>query len=186
MNPVPPAQEPAEADLDSEPTTRNAVADGLEYELDPNSVRAARLTGLIWLVAIAVPLLIAFVLVALFASLPPILKPLLFVVWVAQAGIFAFYAFWWPAVRHRHIRYRTDANGFTIRRGVVWRAVTSIPKARVQHIDVVQGPIHGRFGLAKLVIHTAGTQDASVSLSGLPHGRAVGIRDFLIDDDLHG
>ena len=71
-------------------------------------------------------------------------------------------------------------------RGVVWRAETSIPKARVQHIDVVQGPIHGRFGLAELVIHTAGTQDASVSLGGLPHGRALGIRDFLINDDLHG
>ena len=185
MDTVPPAQEPVEADLDSEPTARDAVADGIEYELDPNSVSADRLTGLIWLVSIAVPLLIVFILVALFASLPPIVPPLLFVVWVVQVSFFAFYASWWPAVHHRHVRYRTDANGFMIRSGVVWRAETSIPKARVQHIDVVQGPIHGRFGLAELVIHTAGTQDASVSLGGLPHATALAIRDFLINDDLH-
>ena len=88
-------------------------------------------------------------------------------------------------MRYRYIRYRTDENGFTIRRGVLWRGVTSIPKARVQHTDVVQGPIQRRFGLARLVIHTAGTQDASVSLSGLSYEKALLIRDFLIERDGH-
>ena len=103
----------------------------------------------------------------------------------AATAFWAFVATWWPKVRYRHTRYRTDENGFTIKRGVLWRGVTSIPKARVQHTDVVQGLIQRRYGLGKLIIHTAGTQDASVSLSGLPHDKALTIRDFLIEGGEH-
>ena len=51
----------------------------------------------------------------------------------------------WPRVRHEHMAYRVDEMGFTIRRGVLWQSVTSIPRARVQHIDVSQGPLQRRF-----------------------------------------
>ena len=108
---------------------------------------------------------------------------MLFLLLAAKTAFWTFWAVWWPKTRYRHMGYRTDENGFTIRRGVLWRGTTSIPKARVQHTDVVQGPIQRRFGLGKLVIHTAGTQDASVSLSGLPHDKAIAIRDYLILGD---
>ena len=87
----------------------------------------------------------------------------------------------WPAVRYRHIRYRLDAHGVTIRRGVVWRTVTSVPTSRVQHTDVSRGPLERYFDLATLVIHTAGTRDASVALSGLGHREAMALRDRLIE-----
>jgi len=163
--------------------SRSDIADGVEYPLDPASVTVTRLTALIWVGVIAAPLWFAMLMIAIFASAPPIVKPLLFAVLTVMTVFWTFWATWWPGVRYRHISYRTDENGFTIRRGVLWRGVTSIPKARVQHTDVVQGPIQRRFGLSKLVIHTAGTQDASVALSGLPYDKALPIRDFLIAGD---
>ena len=92
----------------------------------------------------------------------------------------AIAAFFLPALRYRATWYRVDERGLTIRRGIVWRSVTSVPKSRIQHTDVVQGPLQRQFDLATLIIHTAGTQDASVSLSGLAHRTALPIRDFLI------
>ena len=159
------------------------IADGVEYLLNPATVIVTRLTALIWAGAIAALLWFGALMIALFASAPSMVKPVLFAVLTAMTAFWIFWATWWPKVRYRHIRYRTDENGFTIRRGVLWRGVTSIPKARVQHTDVVQGPIQRRFGLGTLVIHTAGTQDASVSLSGLPYDKALRIRDFLIAGD---
>lgn len=157
------------------------VADSVDYRLDPATVTVARITALVWVGSFAAPLWFGALMIALFASSPPIVKPLIFTGLTLGTAFWTFWAIWWPKVRYRYITYRTDENGFTIHRGILWREVTSIPKARVQHTDVVQGPIQRRFGLGKLVIHTAGTQDASVSLSGLPYDKALPIRDFLIE-----
>ena len=175
--------ESASARVSVRTTVQSDVADGVEYPLDPATVTVTRLTALIWVAAVAAPLWFAMLMIAIFASAPPIVKPLLFAGLTVMTVFWTFWATWWPGVRYRYISYRTDVNGFTIRRGVLWRGVTSIPKARVQHTDVVQGPIQRRFGLSKLVVHTAGTQDASVSLSGLPYDKALPIRDFLIESD---
>ena len=50
----------------------------------------------------------------------------------------------------------------------------------MQHTDVSQGPLERRFGLATLVVHTAGTAHASVELPGLQHAVAIEVRDFLV------
>ena len=86
----------------------------------------------------------------------------------------------WPAVEYRHASYRVDANGLEIRRGVYFRAVTNVPRSRVQHTDVAQGPLQRRFGLATLIVHTAGNDSAVVELPGLTHDTALAIRDHLL------
>jgi hypothetical protein len=58
--------------------------------------------------------------------------------------------------------------------------VITVPRTRVQHTDVSQGPIERRFGLGTLVVYTAGTDHAMVALSGLDHGRALMIREHLL------
>ena len=83
---------------------------------------------------------------------------------------------------HRRLRYRVDESGVRIRRGVLWRKVISIPTSRVQHTDVSQGPLQRRYELATLTVHTAGTQGASIALSGLEHGVAKRLRDHLLPD----
>ncbi len=154
-----------------------------KWPIDPATVTVVRITALIVVGSILTPLWLGALMLAIFVSPSLLVTAVVLVLPAVATAFLVSMALWWPKVRYRYIKYRTDDNGFTIRRGVLWRGVTSIPKARVQHTDVVQGPIQRRFGLSKLVIHTAGTQDASVSLSGLPYDKALPIRDFLIAGD---
>jgi hypothetical protein len=54
-----------------------------------------------------------------------------------------------------------------------------VPFGRVQHIDVEKGPVERYYGLATLVLHTAGTHNASVSLPGLAEEDALAMREAI-------
>ena len=153
-------------------------------KLDPRFVTAQQLTGGV-LFAVAMSLLALcfgavwwtgeqgprWLLWAL-GLLAVILAPMLF--WLAAV---------WPRLAYRHYAYRIDDSGIEIQSGAIFRRVTTVPRSRVQHTDVSQGPIERRFGLGTLVIYTAGTQFARVSLPGLEHGIAVWTRDTLLPRD---
>ena len=47
---------------------------------------------------------------------------------------------------------------------------------------VHQGPLQRRFGIAKLTVHTAGTEHSAVELSGLNFATAQRLRDALIEN----
>ena len=78
-----------------------------------------------------------------------------------------------------------DDAGLEIARGVYWRTVTNIPKSRIQHTDVSQGPLERRYGLGTLVVYTAGTHHSEVKLPGLEFTIAQRIRAHLLPRD-HG
>lgn len=82
-----------------------------------------------------------------------------------------------PRRRYRRWGYREGADELEIRRGMLIRVRTIVPFGRVQHIDVAQGPVQRRFGLATLILHTAGTQGAAVPLPGILHREAEAMRD---------
>jgi uncharacterized protein len=82
-----------------------------------------------------------------------------------------------PVHRYRGWGYREGEDEIEIRRGSLVRRRTIVPFGRVQHIDLAQGPVQRPFGLATLVLHTAGTQSASVSLPGLVQHDAEAMRD---------
>lgn len=96
--------------------------------------------------------------------------------------ILAATAIWWPRIAYRFISYRVDAKGLEIKKGVLWRRVISIPSSRIQHTDLTQGPIERKYGLARLVVYTAGAMFCRVELSGLSYATAEKIRDFLIQE----
>jgi membrane protein YdbS with pleckstrin-like domain len=83
-------------------------------------------------------------------------------------------------VRYRHVAYRVDDNGLEIRRGVVWRRILTVPRSRIQHTDVSQGPLERERGLATLVVHTAGTDYERIELDGLARPEALRLRDLLL------
>jgi len=56
---------------------------------------------------------------------------------------------------------------------------TIVPAARVQHIDVAQGPLERIFGVATLVLHTAGTANSEVHLPGITRAAAEEVRDAI-------
>lgn len=97
-------------------------------------------------------------------------------------------AMWWfwPALVWKHLTYRVAPDMLIIRRGVLWRTETRVPRSRIQHTDVSEGPLERGLGLATLVVHTAGTRFATVDLPGLTSSTAQELRDALLgatDDD---
>ena len=82
-----------------------------------------------------------------------------------------------PRRRWRAWGYREEEDELHVRHGLLIRHRTVVPFGRVQHIDVAQGPVERSFGLATLILHTAGTRGASVPLPGLPHATAEQMRD---------
>jgi membrane protein YdbS with pleckstrin-like domain len=170
------------------PSIEPPVADDGYRSLDPNHVRRQRVVGLAVTLVLGTALMIAALVVVLTVDdlgrarkgLIPVLALLL------TAGV-GWIAWRWPVVEHRHTSYRVDAAGIEIRRGVWWRSVTHVPRSRIQHTDVSQGPIERGFGLATLHVFTAGTEHARVALGGLARETATAVRDHLLagsDDDV--
>lgn len=153
-----------------------------ERQLDPRVIPLQRISGAIFAAFLAAGTMVGamsawvgtggyLLALILFAGLWLVFN--LFVLWHTQR---------WPAVEYRHTWYRVDERGIEIRRGVYWRVVINVPRSRVQHTDVSQGPLERRYGLGTLVIYTAGTDHAKVTLAGLDHAVALGIREHLMPE----
>ena len=82
-----------------------------------------------------------------------------------------------PLRRYQARGYQIGVDRLRVVRGLIFRSDTVVPFGRVQHIDVHQGPIERGYGLATLVLHTAGNHNASVSLPGLGHDDAMAMRE---------
>ena len=101
-------------------------------------------------------------------------------------------ALWRANLVFRYTRWRLDEDGLRVRRGRFWRSEVLVPRARVQHLDIERGPIERRYGLATLVVHTAGTRLNAVRQPGFDEASANQLRDALVprerehDDAAHG
>ena len=87
----------------------------------------------------------------------------------------------YAAARFRRFRYRLDARGLEIQHGVIWQSEVRVLRSRVQHTDLNHGPIERRLGLATVLIHTAGSDNATIRLSGLSEANARAVRDALLE-----
>ena len=148
--------------------------------LDPRSVIAGRLGG--WtFTAVLLFVVGGTALTGLVATHAPLVS------WLG-AGTIALVVFgglaaashFGPAVRYRTTWIRLDADGLEHEHGWLWRHHVSVPRSRIQHTDVTQGPYERRFGLATLVVYTAGTEHASIPIEGLSHETALAFRDALL------
>jgi membrane protein YdbS with pleckstrin-like domain len=82
--------------------------------------------------------------------------------------------------RWKSTSWKLDATGLHVRRGRLWRKEILIPRSRVQHLDIERGPIERHFGLATLIVHTAGTRQHALRQPGLADADAVALRDVLV------
>lgn len=137
--------------------------------LHPNYVKVVRLATLGW----ALPFVIGALVLESADKLPrgAFLAP---VVLVALYLIFRV-----PLRRYQARGYQLGGDRLRVVRGLLFRSDTVVPFGRVQHIDVHQGPLERAYGLATLVLHTAGTHNASVALPGLGHDDAVAMREAI-------
>ena len=81
---------------------------------------------------------------------------------------------------YRRLRFAIDASGIAIERGILWRSRIAVPRARIQHTDVSQGPLQRRFGVGTLKLYTAGSRYTKIELPGLAHAEAIALRDALL------
>ncbi len=168
------------------PDAPDPIADGELHSLDPRYVVHGRLVGGITTLAIATGLLIGMMIV-LFAvdGMPRVLRLLIPLATLAAIVGLGILTWRWPVLEHRHSAYRVDQDGIEIRKGVYWRQVISVPRSRIQHTDVSQGPLERNFELSTLHVFTAGTEHSEVTLPGLAHPLAFRIRDHLLTGGEH-
>ena len=93
---------------------------------------------------------------------------------VAAAGVLTA-----PQRIYARLHYRLTEKLLQVVRGWLFHVDTVVPLVRVQHIDVTRGPLEKMFGVATLVVHTAGTHNSIVTLPGLAPERAAQIRDII-------
>ena len=161
-------------------TESAVVADGVDHRLDPRVIPLQRITGAIFTAMLAAGSLLALGISMLREDDPGAMLLVRPIVWFVLVLLLTWHSYRWPPIAYEHTSYRVDEQGLEIRKGVYWRVVINVPRSRVQHIDVSQGPIERRFGLGTLIVYTAGTDHAKVELEGLEHGRALAIRDYLL------
>ncbi|WP_295362359.1 PH domain-containing protein [Arenimonas sp.] len=164
--------------MTADATDNPALADAGDWQPLPPAARtvwsiATALSALLPSTAVAVVVFVAADDLSLplrvAAALGIWLLPVALLVWLARA-------------RWRRTHWRLDANGLRVRRGLVWRSEVLVPRSRVQHLDLERGPIERRFGLATLVVHTAGTRMHALRQSGFHDADAVALRDALLPE----
>lgn len=102
---------------------------------------------------------------------------------LAAGGLFvvqALRALLWPYLAAPRWGWRLEPDVFLVRRGVWLRTVVAIPRARVQHVDLRQGPLEQLVGLSRLQVHTASGLGADGTVPGLDPDVAESLRRELV------
>jgi membrane protein YdbS with pleckstrin-like domain len=159
----------------------DTIADGVVRKLDPRWITVQRTRAIIASVVLSSASLTGTLILWL-GSGRWVTGLVLLPLWAVLMTLLAWRLYTWPAIAYRLASYRVDQDGLEIQRGVYWRTITNVPRSRVQHTDVSQGPLERRHGLGTLVVYTAGTQHAEVKLPGLAFSVARGIRAHLLPD----
>ena len=102
-------------------------------------------------------------------------------IWGVLIGLVLWSTCWLPPRTYDAWSYGLDDRVLVLRFGIFWQTSVMIPLSRLQHLDVQQGPLERRFGLATLIVHTAGTENASHEIPHLEHRTALQLREHLIE-----
>lgn len=130
---------------------------GLDWQpVSPRLITTRTITLLAWLV----PMLIAAVGAALLVSEW---------LWIAAAALLLLivWGLWLIRRQVSAMSYLELSEDLVIRKGRLFRQVSSIPYGRLQYVDLQSGPLERKYGMATLQIFTA-SPSTSATLPGLP------------------
>jgi membrane protein YdbS with pleckstrin-like domain len=145
--------------------------------LDARVVGLWRLTTLIGLGVLAAAASIPVVPLLLALDPPGLLLAALGALAFVLAAVLVL---WYPARAFRAWSFRLDERVLETRSGVVFHVTRLVPLTRLQHVDLQVGPLERMHGLSSLVLHTAGTRQASITIPGLRPDLAARLRDHLV------
>ncbi|HEY8551766.1 MAG TPA: PH domain-containing protein [Vicinamibacterales bacterium] len=173
----------ASAPAADQPSPLPVVERGVNQRIDPRSVTLGRVARWPMASLLGGAAIVSACAGALAAGGHPLVWATALPVSALLCGLLAVYAHVGPRWRYEHTTYRVDAHGIEIRQGRFWRRVTTVPRSRVQHTDVAQGPLERRLGLATLIVYTAGTEHSAIPLAGLAHETALALRHNLLGEE---
>ncbi|MFB6202830.1 MAG: PH domain-containing protein [Halorhabdus sp.] len=75
--------------------------------------------------------------------------------------------------------YRVREDALYLERGVLTHVKTVVPFVRVQHIDTSRDPVDRALGLSSLIVYTAGSRGADVTVPGLTPEEATDLQERL-------
>jgi len=119
-------------------------------------------------------------------SLPGLIGGLIAGIWLislaAVLSAILLFSFSLRYVRRYRQSFRCvlEHDGLLVARGVWWHGESLIPRTRIQHTDIKQGPIARHYGMATLKVFTAGTHVSETEVEGLTHADALALRDQLL------
>ena len=163
--------------MDGETLSQQASPPVLYQALDPRVVKLWKIHSGI---ATAVLLLLATVAVVIVGLGQMVRWQWLIAGWLALAVLRAYFLFWHQQRIYRAWGYRLDGKVLETRHGIWFRQLQLLPLARLQHVDLHSGPVERSLGLASLLLHTAGTHEATIVIPGLDANEAVRLRDHLV------
>jgi membrane protein YdbS with pleckstrin-like domain len=82
-------------------------------------------------------------------------------------------------LRYRSWQYEVRDDAIYLERGVLTRVRTVVPFVRIQHVDSSRGPVERLVGLGRVVVYTAGSRGADVTVPGLTPTSADDLRERL-------
>ena len=174
----PPGQPPAStAQQHNSPPLQFDSAPSEFRLLDPRVIKLWRATNLIGWGAVLIASLIGAVILS---STNREVVPWIFFGWLALLVLSGWLIYWRPPRLYRSWGYRIDDRVLETRSGLLFQVTRLLPLGRVQHVDLQRGPLERAFGLASLVLHTAGTHEATTTIPGLEAGAAASLRDHLV------
>ncbi|RYG19811.1 hypothetical protein EON82_21000 [bacterium] len=96
--------------------------------------------------------------------------------WILVFGVVALYLFSALTLKleWESWTYRLTPETLEMSHGWLFRQSRTVPRDRIQHLDVNSGPFDRRFGLVQVVVHTAGTTVGTIP--GLSPERAERLR----------
>ncbi|MBM4061200.1 MAG: hypothetical protein FJ265_08910 [Planctomycetes bacterium] len=89
-------------------------------------------------------------------------------------------AFVVPPLAFLRWRYGFRDDLLLMRYGILFVEERAVPVARMQHVDLLRGPIERLFGLATLIVFTAGNEGSAFRVPGLSVRRAQELRDRIV------
>ncbi len=143
------------------------ITDSELTQLHPNHVKVTRIVATLF----ALPFVIGAIILEAVDILP-------FGVFIVPVALLALWLVIRIPLRRYHARgYDMGGDRLRVVKGILFRSDTVVPFGRIQHIDVHQGPLQRAYGISSLIVHTAGTHNASVLLPGLGNETALEMRE---------
>lgn len=103
-------------------------------------------------------------------------------VWTILAIVMFFPAVLFSAFQYFTLRYRVADGEMTIRKGLIFRQLRTIPVNRIQNIDLVQNPLHRMLGVAEVRVETASGTETEARLRVLSMAQIAALRQEIFSE----